>query len=482
MQAWFTVLRLASAAVLAFLSAQVLACTTESGSDGKTPPGTEPPPGEIKNPPPDPKPGREVPADWEAALKETITEVDGRTGLGPDLKVDTKKLEADALTLLRTGGANADEGFRLAVRKVLHSYPVGHLQIYPLDFKKCGTPDLPSQATSFVDACTQPFDDHAVVTVVGASNPLKLAPGDEIVEVDGKKGQAMLDATFEHPMCGTASPGAANRRALSATSLLATIHVGSTITVKHRNGAIEVKTVDKLGKAKSCSDPFGRVATTAATATMRPDGAAVLRIPSFYPRDFDEKDPQGSIDRFTNAIKAEFDKVKNAKELIIDVRANGGGATLVGLAIAGGMPGAKAMPIAHCQERVPYETTYTSDFDYDLTPSTHFAYTGKVAVLSDGLSFSATDYFIRTMRIATNAIVGGRPQAAAYGGSTGELKIEKGPGLYVVPDPWRCTEPGGKPLEGQSVKLDFEQDLAPADLDKGLDSDVEVALGILRKP
>lgn len=428
------------------------------------------------------QPAREVPADWAAALHEAIFEIDGRTGLGPDLKVDTTKLEADALGLLRTGGADLDEGFWLAVRKVHHAYPVGHLQIYPLDTKKCGTPELPTQATSFVDACTQPFEDHAVVTVVGSTNPLGLAPGDEIVEVDGKQGQAMLDASFEHPMCGAGSTNAASRRALSATSLLGTIHAGSTITVKHRDGKIDVKTVDKLAKPKPCSDPFGRVATTAATATLRPDGAAVLRIPSFFPRDFDESDPEGSIDRFTNAIKAEFDKVKDAPMLVIDVRANSGGATLVGLAIAGGMPGMKAGPIAQCRERVPHEATYTSDFGYELTGDPRFAYTGRVAVLSDGMAFSATDYFIRTMRLATDAVLVGRPQAAAYGGSTGEVKIDKGPGLLVVPDPWRCTDPSGKTLEGDSVKLDIEQDLSPSDLAQGRDSDLEVAIGLLLKP
>lgn len=45
---------------------------------------------------------REVPAGFEDALKDAIKEIDGRTGLGPDLKVDTAKLDTDVLLLLKT--------------------------------------------------------------------------------------------------------------------------------------------------------------------------------------------------------------------------------------------------------------------------------------------------------------------------------------------------------------------------------------------
>ncbi len=460
-------------------------CTTTvvDGGSAPTPAPTSAP---TDSPPPDPPPAREIPAGWEDALKETLSEIDGQTGLGPDLKVDRAKVEAEALGLLRTGGKDATAGFRLGVHAIVSHYPVGHLQVYPKDFKGCGTVDLPSESTSFVDACTQPYQDHAVVTVVGKDNPLGLLPGDEVLAIDDKSGQAMLDATFARPACGTGSPSAAHRRAVSATSIFDSVAVGAKVKVKHVGGAVETKTVSRItAKPVSCRDPWGRTETYVAKATIRPDGAAVLRIPSFSPKDFDEKDPQGSIERFQTAIHDEFVKVKDAPRLIIDVRGNPGGATLVGLAIAAGMPGAQKTKIAKCSARDPHTNEYSRAFDYDLAPATgpsSFAYAGRVALVSDGLAFSAADYFVRTMRTATNAVVVGRGQAGAYGGSTDEVTITKGPGLVLYPDPWRCTDPVGGVLEGQTAKPDLETELEPVDIAKGIDSDIEAALGLLLKP
>jgi C-terminal processing protease CtpA/Prc len=467
---------------VALLPLVSLSVGCSAGTDSSSSPPGPAPTSTTGDPPPPPPvtPPRDLPPGYADALAQTIDEIDSRTGLGPDFKVDVAKLKSDALALLQTGGKTADDGLWLAIRSVEAAYPAGHLQVYPSAIKTCGTAALPMQSSSFVGACTQPFADHAVVTSASPGNELGLAPGDEIVAIDGKSGAAMLDAAFAKPMCGTASPSASHRRALSATSLFAAVAVGTTVTIKHPSGATETKTVAKLGAPLSCHDPLGRHASYVAQGTIRPDGAGVLHIPSFSPASFDESNPQKSIDDFIDAIKVEFDKVKDAPELVIDVRGNPGGITLAGLAIAQGMPGAKAMKLAHCQARIAGTSDYDEDFDYELVPDTKFAYAGKVAVLADGLSFSASDYFVRAMKLGTSTIVVGRPEAGAYGGSTDEVKITKGPGLVVYPDPWRCTDPSGAALESHSIVPDVEQDLVPADLAKGIDSDVETALATLR--
>jgi C-terminal processing protease CtpA/Prc len=317
---------------------------------------------------------------------------------------------------------------------------------------------------------------------VRPSNPLGLVAGDEILAIDDAAGQAMLDATLARPTCGNSGiASASNRRARAGTTVFAGVKVGTKVTIKHVDGTTETKAVEQVSRPVDCRDPFGRQGKYIAKATTRPDGAAVLHIPSFYPMNFDENDPEGSVAKLQAAIKTEFDKVKSAPYLVIDVRANGGGSTPIGLAIAAGMPGATAANLAHCQSRVPYSTSYENDFDYTLEPGSEFAYTGKVAVLSDGNAFSATDYFIHTVKRATSAIVVGRPNAGAYGGSSYEVEISDGPGVIVYPDAWRCTDPTGKPLEGQTVTPDIEQDLAPADLAQGLDSDVEAAVARLKQ-
>ncbi len=466
---------------LSLVTASLLLAACASPDDAATSGG--PPAPSADAPAPDPAPtgssnGRAVPPGYADALKQAIAEVDGRTGLALDFKVDTAKLEARALGLLGTGGKDADEGFDLGVRAILAAYPAGHLQIYPKDVTRCGTPELPIVNTSVVGACTQPYGDHAVVTVAGKSNPLELVAGDEILGIDDKTGPAMLDDAFARPMCRSGSPSASNRRTSSAASIFAGVQVGSKVTIKHVDGSVETKTLASLTAPASCRDPFSR-GRYAAKATTQPDGTAVLHIPSFVPANADT-DP-AALDKFNATIRAEIEKVKSAPRLVIDVRGNSGGATPAGLAIAAGMPGAKLSEIAKCRSRKPHSTSWENDFVYTLDPSTaELTYSGKVAVLVDGNSFSATDYFARTMRLATSAVIIGRPNAGGYGGSTDKFQIETGPGLVVYPDPWRCTDStSGEPLEGQSVKLDVEEDLSPSDLAKGIDTDVAAAIGLL---
>ena len=475
--------RISSVSPIALVSALLLAnaCSASSDSAPASAPGaTTTPPVTTAPTPPAPTP-RAIPAGYAEALADTITEVDGRTGLGPDLKVDITKLQASALALLQTGGKDVDAGFNLGIKAILDAYPVGHLAIMPADTSKCGTPDLPYATTTVVGACTQPFADHAVVTIAAATNPLGLVAGDEIIGIDDKTNQAMLDAAIDRPMCTGGVPSASARRARAATSVFAGVVVGTKVMIQHLSGLTETKTVSKVSAPSSCGDPFSRGGYVAKAST-RADGVGVLHIPSFEPASFDTNDPQGTIDKFEAAIKVEFDKVKSAPYLVIDVRGNGGGSTEAALAIVAGMPGARTTEIAKCQSRVPHKTTYTNDFTYTVEPSSdQFGYTGKVAILLDGNCFSATDYFARAMRMATNAILVGRPEAGAYGGTTDQFKIDKGPGVEIYPDPWRCTDADGKLLEGQTAKLDAEVDLAPPDLTQGRDTDLETAVTLLKK-
>jgi hypothetical protein len=250
---------------LVVTSLLVTACSVSEGPAAA--PSTPAPGGETAEQPVDPVPSRDVPPGYEAALKNVIKEIDGRTGLGPDLKVDTAKLEADALGLLETGGDDVDAGFHLGLHAILAVYPVGHLGVGPRDAKGC-TRDMPYASTSVVAACTQPYGDHAVVTIVRPSNPLGLVAGDEILAIDDAAGQAMLDATLARPTCvNTGIASASNRRARAGTSVFAGVRVGTKVTIKHVDGTTETKTVEQVSTPVDCRDPFGRRGKYIAKAT-----------------------------------------------------------------------------------------------------------------------------------------------------------------------------------------------------------------------
>ncbi len=434
--------------------------------------------------PADQRPARSVPPAYESLVRSALREIEGRVALAGDRHVDTRIALDRALERLAFGGRDLEEGYRLAMRSLVSAFPIGHLVVYPGSESQCGAEGLPMASSSLVDACPQPFGDHVVISMAATGNPLELERGDEIMAVDGKSGAAMLDAAFAQPMCAGGSPSLAHRRALSATSLLSAVRVGSVVSIRHANGATESKTLARLTPPRACHDPLGRDVRYAAQASLRTDGAAVIHIPSFFPPDNDAADVAGSLERFRTAIRVEFQKVQQAPWLVIDVRGNRGGYPDVSMAIAAGLPGARPLAKAiRCQSRVPFTQQYGGAIDYDFAPSNEFEYRGKVAILSDGLSFSATDYFLRVVRLATSAIVVGRPSAGAYGGSESAvaLGVANGPGAVLFPDPWRCTDAAGQIIEGQNVRPDLEEDLLPTDLAQGVDTDVETAVRLLRR-
>ena len=142
----------------------------------------------------------------------------------------------------------------------------------------------------------------------------------------------------------------------------------------------------------------------------------------FYPRNpVSQTDVNALIQQMMDAVRTEFDTVKSAPAIVWDARANYGGITPVGLAITDGMPSARATQLSYCTARIggtdPPEFDTQRYAEYQITPGGVFAYTGKVAVIIDGLDYSAADYFALAIRSATDTKLVGSPTAGAYGGS-----------------------------------------------------------------
>lgn len=165
------------------------------------------------------------------------------------------------------------------------------------------------------------------------------------------------------------------------------------------------------------------------------------------------------------------------------MRSNFGGATPEALAIAAGMPGAREMEIAACTTRIagtsPPRYAPTGP-DYELTPGSAFDFDGPAAVLVDGRSFSAEDYFARAAKIGTDAVIVGTPTSGAYGGSGATFAIEADTPLMASYDPTRCNDSDGEPLETRGVQPDVPVEYDPEDLAEGRDTVLEAAAAELR--
>jgi C-terminal processing protease CtpA/Prc len=159
----------------------------------------------------------------------------------------------------------------------------------------------------------------------------------------------------------------------------------------------------------------------------------------------------------------------------------------VGLAIASGFPGATAGNLTTCNARVPDSVPAsfgTQDYaTYALTPGGPFAFAGKVAVLTDGLNYSAADYFAYVTRHATSAILVGSTTAGAFGASSANFTVDSAsPALSFTYDINRCVSlPDRSPLETKGTEPSLVVEYAPADLVAGKDTVLETAIAQLKQ-
>jgi C-terminal processing protease CtpA/Prc len=302
------------------------------------------------------------------------------------------------------------------------------------------------------------------------------------VEVDGRAGQAMLDDALAHAFCGVGSSSTSHRRFAAATSLLGAVHVGSRVSVVHRDGTTETKTVERLQKPLMCRFPAAGAHAYPAKTVLRSDGVAVITVPSFLL----PTRPALSEDELAEAIAVEFDKAKTASGIVWDLRGNPGGATMIALAIVGGMPGFARGTLAKCASRkigsMPFEEQPGTAFVFQPSPSARFAFRGKVAVAIDGLTTSAGDYFALAASTMTHgeASLVGAETAGAYGGVGEGYEFGDLAPLRFTADVVRCTDPSGAPLERRGVVPSTAIELEPDDLANGRDTVLEAAAARVR--
>jgi carboxyl-terminal processing protease len=295
-------------------------------------------------------------------------------------------------------------------------------------------------------------------------------------------------------MCVTSRPDESFTQTSTAATFVDLLRAGETIEVVSPNGAKRTVTVPagglpgkSLRDALACSDPLGRDTSVPVESFVRPDGIAVIRLPGFtdpeqtFPMTGTEADYLAYKEKFEAKIKIAFDKVKTARAIVWDVRGNGGGLTMVGLGIASGFPGATAGEISYCQARVQGSSPPKFDAfryaEYALEPGGQFAYSGKVAVLTDGMNYSAADYFPLAIKSKTSALLVGSTTAGGFGATSDNKTFDGPPAFQVSIDVNRCSlSSDDSPLEGRGVEPHVVVEYDAKDLAAGKDTVLERAV------
>ncbi len=336
---------------------------------------------------------------------------------------------------------------------------------------------------SVYGVCAHPRGDHFVVSQApGTSNPLALDLGDEVLAVNGLSGPALHQLILDDAVCGNGAGNDSVAHDLAAAALFSWLRPGDVLDVRAPDGTLHTVVVgDEEAAPVYCRYPAGPTGTPLVTATLRPDNVAVIALTRFvfFPGEpgYDE-DYLTQLANMTQAIEDELDTVRDdAVGVVWDLRGNIGGYTFAGLEVVSGMPGAMSTFIARCWYRVPGSDPldYQDSGPFQLTPSPRFDVGVPAAVLIDGRTISAGDYFARAAQVATDARLFGRPAAGAYGGGGAYIELSESPGYYLSYDPYRCDDEEGLPLETRSVEPDELVELSPDDLVAGRDTVVERA-------
>jgi len=169
---------------------------------------------------------------------------------------------------------------------------------------------------------------------------------------------------------------------------------------------------------------------------------------------------------------------KEAKGIIIDVRSNSGGNSINGATIASRFAN-KANVYEYTKHRIDANGTALSDFaSATISPDGPFQFSKKVAVLTNGYSYSATEDFVLMMRSF--------PQVIQLGDATGGGS-ETAPIFKELPLGWYCRvgslllcDVNKQPIS-KGIRPDIYVQTAKADSLKGKDSIIERAVEELMK-
>jgi hypothetical protein len=400
--------------------------------------------------------------------------------------VDAKALTQEGRRAIFDGDGS-DRVFLRAMFRTFRAFPQGHQSLSPSGPNACADPGYFFAYASRFGVCGRARGDEIVVTSARADNRLGLRAGERVVGCDGARGKELLAQAAERPTCGASMPSKSGLRALTANGFFGTVPAGSTLAVVGLDGMERNVVVPDEADPNptSCSDALGRRLDFNARSYVRPDGVAVIQVPRWFPLGGKVEDGfEVLYPKMREDVLAAFRAVQTAKAIVWDMRANGGGITLLGLEVVAGMPSARSTELSYCRARIkdsnPLQIGTDRYAEYFIEPGGDFAYAGRTAVVIDGMNYSAADYFALAVKRATSVKLFGEATAGAFGASSSIFTVDGPPALRASVDANRCFDTAGVPLEGKGIEPDVFVEWDPKDVAEGRDTLLEAAVASVR--
>jgi hypothetical protein len=166
--------------------------------------------------------------------------------------------------------------------------------------------------------------------------------------------------------------------------------------------------------------------------------------------------------------------ITSGRSLIIDVRANGGGAEPLAAQLAGCFT---LQPVVYAKDIIRKDGKFSAPLSRTLEPNNkHDPYTGYVAVLTGAGTVSSAESFVLMMKQYSRCTVIGQPTAGASGNPK---PVDLGGGIQLYLPSWQDLRPDGTCFEGEGIAPDIEVKTGPNAFDSK-DPVIEAALKHLR--
>jgi hypothetical protein len=198
------------------------------------------------------------------------------------------------------------------------------------------------------------------------------------------------------------------------------------------------------------------------------DGIVYILLPSWEKW---AEQPLGEVHRV-------LDSAKDAKGIVIDVRANAGGSEPLARQVAAWFVEKPTLYSKNVYRDPSSESGWTKVFERVLEPNpAKRRYGGPVVVLMGRYTMSSCESFLLMMRAAGARLIG----ETSYGSSGNPKPFELPNGVTIYLPSWKDLRPDGTCIEGEGVQTDVVVDF-PTDGSATNDPVLEKALEILRGP
>ncbi|HCO22434.1 MAG: hypothetical protein CME31_24035 [Gimesia sp.] len=181
------------------------------------------------------------------------------------------------------------------------------------------------------------------------------------------------------------------------------------------------------------------------------------------------------LNQFESALK----QMQGTRGLVLDIRANGGGAEPLGQKMAGYFLDQPCLYATHQYRSGPKHDDLGSMQKRRLIPSQDWYYRGPVIVLQGEKTMSSAEAFaLMLAECPTVTTMGDR----TAGSSGNPRRIDAGAGIIVNLPRWIAYDAAGKPFDTVGVQPDIRVKTTPPDFTKSSDPVLSAALQRLRNP